>query len=118
VVVVYANCKAEALAVELERRGLQAAVARIAAALRPGDRLIVSEPKKIDHDSVLRQAMTLHRRALTLNTELRAAERAFSEDASEANFTLLADLKAQILALDGTEAEIERESGFGLPMTR
>ena len=30
---------------------------------------------------------------------------------------LLADLKAQILALDGTEAEIERESGFGLPMT-
>jgi len=54
---------------------------------------------------------------LTLNTELRAAERAFSEDASEANFTLLVDLKAQILALDGTEAEIERESGFGLPMT-
>ncbi len=109
--------EAEALKGELERRGLQAAVGRIEAALRPGDRLIVSEPKKIDHDSVLRQAMTLHRRALTLNTELRAAERAFSEDASEANFTLLADLKAQILALDGTEAEIERESGFGLPMT-
>ncbi len=112
-----ARLEADALAAELERRGLQAAVGRIEAALRPGDRLIVSEPKKIDHDSVLRQAMTLHRRALTLNTELRAAERAFSEDASEANFTLLVDLKAQILALDGTEAEIERESGFGLPMT-
>jgi DNA primase len=106
---------AEALKEEIERRGLQAAVARIEAALRPGDRLIVSAPKKIDHDSVLRQAMTLHRRALTLNTELRAAERAFSEDASEANFTLLADLKAQLLALDGTEAEIERDSGAGWP---
>jgi len=106
---------AEVLKEELERRGLQAAVARIEAALRPGDRLIVSAPKKIDHDSVLRQAMTLHRRALTLNTELRAAERAFSEDASEANFTLLADLKAQLLALDGTEAEIERDSSAGWP---
>jgi DNA primase len=105
---------AEALAAELDRRGLASALARIAAALRPGDRQRGSDEKKIDQDSVLRQAMTLHRRALTLNTELRAAERAFSEDASEANFSLLADLRAQFLALDGTEAEIERESDFSL----
>ncbi len=105
---------AEALAAELDRRGLSAALGRIASALRPGDRQRGSDDKKIDQDSVLRQAMTLHRRALTLNTELRAAERAFSEDANEANFTLLADLRAQFLALDGTEAEIERESDFSL----
>ena len=104
----------DALGAELERRGLRSALVRIEAALRPGDRLRGTDDKKIDQDSVLRQAMTLQRRALTLNTELRAAERAFSEDSSEANFSLLAELKAQILALDGTEAEIERESDFSL----
>jgi DNA primase len=102
----------EALAGELERRGLAPALAKIAAALRPGDRQRGVDDKKIDQDSVLRQAMTLHRRALSLNTELRAAERAFADDANEANFSLLADLRAQILALDGTEAEIERETDF------
>jgi len=102
----------EALAAELERRGLGAALAKIASALRPGDRQRGTDDKKIDQDSVLRQAMILHRRALSLNTELRAAERAFSDDANEANFSLLADLRAQILALDGTEAEIERETDF------
>jgi len=43
-----------------------------------------------------------------------------SEDPSESNFALLAELKAQLLALDGTEAEpeaglsqsLDRPSGF------
>jgi len=107
-----AGLNAAELRGELERRGMGSALERIEAALRPGDRQRGEQDKKIDQDSVLRQAMILHRRALTLNTELRAAERAFSDDPSEANFTLLADLRAQILALHGTEAEIERESDF------
>lgn len=101
---------ADALMAEVTRKGLEAAYRRVLAALRPGDRFSGGEPKKIDTDLLLHQAMTLHRRALVLHTELRAAERALSEDPSESNFALLAELKAQLLALDGTEAEPE----FGL----
>jgi hypothetical protein len=60
--------------------------------------------------------MTLHRRALVLHTELRGAERALSEDPSESNFALLAELKAQLMALDGTEAEPEPEPSRALDM--
>jgi DNA primase len=105
--------EAEAMAGELERRGLGKALRAVEQALRPGDRLMLvkGEDKKIDLDTLLKQAFILHRRALTLNTELRAAERAFAEEASEANFTLLVDLKEQLSALEGTEAEIEPEYG-------
>jgi DNA primase len=111
---------ADALMAEVTRKGLEAAYRRVLAALRPGDRFSGGEPKKIDTDLLLHQAMTLHRRALVLHTELRAAERALSEDPSESNFALLAELKAQLLALDGTEAEpeaglsqsLDRPSGF------
>ena len=101
----------EALEAEVTRRGLAAAFARVTAGLRPGDRRRLVDPKKNDADSVLRQAMILQRRALTLNNELRDAERAFSEDPSESNFALLAELRAQLSALDGTEAEFDRMSG-------
>ena len=111
---------ADALMAEVTRKGLEAAYRRVLAALRPGDRFSGGEPKKINTDLLLHQAMTLHRRALVLHTELRAAERALSEDPSESNFALLAELKAQLLALDGTEAEpeaglsqsLDRPSGF------
>ena len=111
---------AEFLMSEVVRKGLEPAFRRVSAALRPGDRFSGGEPKKIDTDLLLHQAMTLHRRALVLHTELRAAERALSEDPSESNFALLAELKAQLLALDGTEAEpeaglsqsLDRPSGF------
>ena len=99
----------EMLRDEVARKGLEPAFRRISAALRPGDRFSGGEAKKIDADLLLHQAMTLHRRALVLHTELRAAERALSEDPRDSNFALLADLKAQLMALDGTEAEPETE---------
>ncbi len=102
------------LQAELVRKGLESAWRRLLAAVRPGDRFSADESKKIDADLLLQQAMTLHRRALVLHTELRAAERALSEDPSESNFALLSDLKAQLMALEGTEAEPDREAGRAL----
>jgi DNA primase len=54
--------------------------------------------------------VTLHRRVVTLNTELRAAERVLAEDESEANLAWLTDVQAELSSLEGTEAEID---GFG-----
>jgi len=98
------------LALFLEKRALGAVFARVERALRPGD-LGPAADRKIEPDALLRQALVLQRRALTLHTELREAERAFSEDASEQSYALLVELKAQILALDGTEAEPELPVG-------
>jgi DNA primase len=56
----------------------------------------------------LRQAITLHRRALTLHNELALAQSAFAQDASEANLAWIRDLRSQISALEGTEAEMDR----------
>jgi DNA primase len=53
---------------------------------------------------------TLHRKARTLNRELKDAERALGDDASEENFAWLRDVQDRLTALDGTEASIE---GFG-----
>ncbi len=63
-----------------------------------------------DAEEVLRQALTLHRRARTLNKDLRRAEEDLASNASEANLARLNDIKEQLLALSGTEATIE---GFG-----
>ena len=63
-------------------------------------------------DSV-RQAMILHRRALTLHNELGLAQTAFAQDDSEANLAWIRDLQAQISAIDGTEAERERPEAWG-----
>jgi len=69
-----------------------------------------------DADEVLRQALALHRKQRALNRELRQAEAALAQalasdgEPGEANFAVLADIKAQLSALEGVEATIE---GFG-----
>ena len=55
--------------------------------------------------------VTLHRRARTLNKELKDAERALGDDPSEQNFAWLRDVQGRLSAIDGTEASIE---GFGV----
>jgi DNA primase len=55
----------------------------------------------------IRQALVLHRRARTLHTELKAAERAFSDDASEEHLAWLLDVKSRLSSLEGTEASQE-----------
>jgi DNA primase len=64
-----------------------------------------------DADYSLRQALTLHRKQGELHKELRRAETILARDPSEANNAILADIRAQLSALEGVEATIE---GFGL----
>ena len=61
------------------------------------------------------QIARLHRKKRTLSRELKEAERAYSDDMSDANFARLKDIQEQLANLDGTEALIE---GFGEPSGR
>jgi DNA primase len=63
-----------------------------------------------DAEEVLKQALSLHRRARTLHKELQLAELALGKDFSEANLRRLKDIQAQLLARGGIEAAVE---GFG-----
>jgi DNA primase len=60
--------------------------------------------------STWRQLVSLHRQWHSLLRELKDAEAALGEEASEANLAWLRDVKARLESLDGTEALIE---GFG-----
>jgi DNA primase len=63
-----------------------------------------------DAEEVLKQALSLHRRAGTLHKELLLAELALGKDSSEANLGRLKDIQAQLSALGGIEAAVE---GYG-----
>jgi DNA primase len=90
----------------LEQAGHAPALVRLASAVRPGDRWCLdSTAKALEVRDTLRQAMTLHRRALTLHNELRLAETAFAQDDTEANLAWIRDLQLQISALEGVEAD-------------
>ena len=58
----------------------------------------------------LRQMFALHRKTVTLDRELKAAEAAYSTDPTEENFNALAGLREQLLSAQGNEALVE---GFG-----
>jgi DNA primase len=60
--------------------------------------------------STWHQLVSLHRQWHSLLRELKDAEAALGEEASEANLTWLRDVKARLAEVDGTEALIE---GFG-----
>ena len=60
--------------------------------------------------STWRQLVSLHRQWHSLLRELKDAELALGEEASEANLAWLRDVKARLAEVDGTEALIE---GFG-----
>ena len=55
-------------------------------------------------------AVALHHKNRTLHKELRLAQAAMDQDFTEENWARLTDIKAQIAAMEGTEATIE---GFG-----
>jgi DNA primase len=65
--------------------------------------------------STWRQLVSLHRQWHSLLRELKDAELALGEDASEANLAWLRDVKARLSEVDGTEALIE---GFGVSSGR
>jgi DNA primase len=58
----------------------------------------------------LRQMFALHRKTVTLDRELKAAEAAFTADPTEENFNALSGLREQFLSVIGSEALI---AGFG-----
>jgi DNA primase len=68
-----------------------------------------------DAGEVLKQALSLHRRARALHKELQLAELALGKDSSEANLGRLKDIQAQLSALGGIEAAID---GFGVQSGR
>ncbi len=56
------------------------------------------------------QLVALHHQWHSLLKELKDAEQALGQDATEANYSWLQDVKARLSTIDGTEALIE---GFG-----
>ena len=65
--------------------------------------------------STWKQLVALHRQQHSLIKELKEAELALGQEASEANNSWLRDVKARLADIDGTEALIE---GFGLSSGR
>jgi hypothetical protein len=63
-----------------------------------------------DAGEVLKQALSLHRRARALHKELQLVELALGKDSSEANLGRPMDIQAQLSALGGIEAAVD---GFG-----
>jgi DNA primase len=102
---------AEALRAELEARDLAAAADRIAAAITTPS--VWGARRDAAPDDVLvtwQQLVALHRQWHSLARELKDAEWALGQDASEANYLRLRDVKDRLSRVDGTEALIE---GFG-----
>jgi DNA primase len=97
-----------ALQARLARAGLSEAAERLAARVRPGDRWALdpdADPVRLE--DALRQAITLHHRARTLNSELRAAERALAAEESEANLAWLREVQNQLSSAEGAEADLD-----------
>jgi DNA primase len=101
----------EALRAELASRGLTEVMTRIAAAITTSS--VWGTGLEAAPDDVLvtwQQLVALHRQWHSLTKELKDAEQALGQDASEANFLRLSDVKTRLSRVEGTEALIE---GFG-----
>ncbi|MBL0403268.1 DNA primase [Microvirga aerilata] len=98
----------------LDRAGLTPVADRLAALVRPGDRWMLdphADPLRLE--DALRQAITLHRRARTLHSELRAAERALAEEDNEANLAWLREVQNQLSSVEGAEADMDNAGILG-----
>jgi DNA primase len=102
---------AEAVQVELSARGLTEVAARVAAAITTRS-VWGARPDAAPEDVLVtwQQLVGLHRQWHSLTKELKDAEQALGQDASEANYLRLRDVKARLSRVEGTEALIE---GFG-----
>ena len=96
----------------LESAGMASALARLATFSAVAAQWFVRpEAAEEDAETTLRQALALHRRARALNRELKSAEYALGQEASEENFARLREIQQELLALDGQEAALD---GYGL----
>jgi DNA primase len=102
---------AEALKTELAARNLTEAMERIALSITTPS-VWGARPEAAPEDVLVTrtQLVALHRQWHSLTRELKDAEQALGQDASEANYLRLRDVKARLSRMEGTEALIE---GFG-----
>jgi DNA primase len=102
---------AEGVRAELKGRNLGEAMERLAAAITTSSVWGV-RPDAAPEDVLVtwQQLVALHRQWHSLTKELKDAEQALGQDASEANYLRLRDVKARLSRMEGTEALIE---GFG-----
>jgi DNA primase len=102
---------AESIKAELERRNLHDTMERIAGAITTSS-VWGARPDAAPEDVLItwQQLVALHRQWHSLTKELKDAEQALGQDASEGNYLRLRDVKARLSNMDGTEALIE---GFG-----
>ncbi|HMQ58186.1 MAG TPA: DNA primase [Rhizobiaceae bacterium] len=99
------------LALHLADLGLSPALELCDALVRRARMWVATEDAAIeDAREGFLQALGLHRRARSLNNELRVAEQALADDPSEENFSHLLDIQAEIRAAQTAEALVE---GFG-----
>lgn len=105
-----------ALQAALVRRGLESVLNRVKIAITHASDWPAREgAAEDDVTQWWTHVVTLHRKARTLNRELKEAERALGEEPSEANWAWIRDVQGRLQALEGTEALIE---GFGLSSGR
>jgi len=106
-----ASPDAASLRAAVESQGFGPMLQRLDAAAAHGSHWYVKAgAADADADEVLKQALSLHHRARTLQRELQLAELALGKESSEANLGRLKDIQAQLSALGGIEAAVE---GFG-----
>jgi DNA primase len=100
-----------ALKAELATRNLNETVERLAASITTSS-VWGARPDAAPEDVLItwQQLVALHRQWHSLTKELKDAEQALGQDASEANYLRLRDVKARLSRIEGTEALIE---GFG-----
>jgi DNA primase len=103
--------QAEKMRADLERSGLSQILQRVERAITTSAVWgVQTGAAREDVLSTWHQLVSLHRQWHSLFRELRDAELALGEEASEANMAWLRDVKARLAEVDGIEALIE---GFG-----
>jgi DNA primase len=102
---------ADGLKAELAARNLTEVMERIASSITTPS-VWGARPEAAPDDVLVTwtQLVALHRQWHSLTKELKDAEQALGQDASEANYLRLRDVKARLSRVEGTEALIE---GFG-----
>ena len=106
-----AGLEPETLRAELRNRQLGEVLERIEASITTQS-VWGSRPDAAPQDVLItwQQLVALHRQWHSLTKELKDAEQALGQDASETNYLRLRDVKDRLSQMDGTEALIE---GFG-----
>jgi DNA primase len=101
----------DAMRAQLLARGLAEALGRIEKSITTAA-VWGAQPEAAPEDVLMtwNQLVALHRQWHSLVKELKDAEQALGQDANEANYSWLQDVKVRLSVIDGTEALVE---GFG-----